>query len=149
MDGMRSPLHNYSRVSPGNFPPIKDKNNFRGGFEKNRRVGNYTLGEVIGTGQFSKVRVAFDLRTKKQYAMKILSLKNLKKENMEQQLRKEVAIMRIVNHPYIVKLEKVLQTKRNIYILMEHVTSGDLFRKIAKEKKFYLMNFLFLLKSSF
>lgn len=42
----------------------------------------------------------------------------------------------MVRHFNIVQLKKVLQTERNIYIIMEYVSGGELFSRIVKEKQF-------------
>ncbi len=82
------------------------------------------------------VKYAVDAETKKTYAVKVMNLNSIRREKMEIQLRREIAIMKILKHRYIVELKEVLQTDRNIYIVMELVTGGELFDKIVAEKKF-------------
>lgn len=82
------------------------------------------------------MKYAVDMETKKTHAVKIMNLNNIKREQMETQLKREIAIMKIMKHRHIVELKEVLQTDRNIYIVMELVTGGELFDKIVAATKF-------------
>ncbi len=42
--------------------------------------------------------------------------------------------MRIINHPYIVKLFEVIATQQKIMLVMEYINGGDLFDAISKKK---------------
>lgn len=45
--------------------------------------------------------------------------------------------MKIVRHPYIVRLHEVLASRTKIYIILEFVTGGELFDKIAQQGKLH------------
>lgn len=66
----------------------------------------------------------------------------IKKEKMEDQLKREIAIMKILKHSNIVQLQEVLQSAKHIYIVLEIVTGGELFDKIG----ILLKNFINKLK---
>ncbi|KAL9650533.1 hypothetical protein ABK040_004752 [Willaertia magna] len=99
-------------------------------------VANYELGRTLGQGKYSKVKYGREIETGESYAIKIMNLNNIKKEQMETQLKKEIAIMKIMKHEHIVSLKEVLQTEHNIYIIMELVTGGELFDRIVAAEKF-------------
>lgn len=101
-----------------------------------KRIGKYELGRTLGRGTFSKVKYAVDTETKQAYAVKIVDRKQVVKENMEQQLKREIAIMKILKHKHVVNLIEVLQTTKHIYIVLELVTGGELFDKIVQAKRF-------------
>mmetsp|Transcript_11129 Transcript_11129/g.16398 ORF Transcript_11129/g.16398 Transcript_11129/m.16398 type:complete len:321 (+) Transcript_11129:186-1148(+) len=101
-----------------------------------KQIGEYEIGKTIGRGKYSKVKYAVYIKTGKPYAMKILNLKDVRREHMETQLRKEIAIMKMIKNEHVVQLKDVLQTDRHIYIAMELVTGGELFEKIVAEEKF-------------
>eukprot|EP00906_Rhabdomonas_costata_P008784 RCo012473 len=98
--------------------------------------GKYELGKTIGKGHFSKVKEAVHVKTKIKFAVKAMERKVLKEEQMEEQLKKEIAIMRKLNHPAIVRLYEVFQTKSTVYLILELVSGGELFNKIVQEKRF-------------
>ena len=70
--------------------------------------------------------------------MKILDKEKITKENLEEDVLSEVRSMKIVNHPYIVRLIEVLKTNRKILLLMEYMDGGDLFDAIKSEKTNYM-----------
>jgi len=100
------------------------------------RIEKYETGKTLGRGAFSKVKYCTDTETNLAYAMKIIDRNMVKKEHMEEQLKREIAIMKILKHKNVVQLKEVLQSSKNIYIILELVTGGELFDKIVKAKKF-------------
>jgi 5'-AMP-activated protein kinase catalytic alpha subunit len=66
--------------------------------------------------------------------MKILDKEKITKENLEEDVLSEVRSMKIVNHPFIVRLIEVLKTNRKILLLMDYMDGGDLFDAIKSEK---------------
>jgi len=99
-------------------------------------VANYEILRTLGQGKYSKVKYGRDVETGKNYAIKIMNLNYIRKEQMELQLKREIAILKIMQHPNIVSLKEVLQTENNIYVIMELVTGGELFDRIVAAEKF-------------
>uniref|UniRef100_A0A7S1NGA1 non-specific serine/threonine protein kinase n=1 Tax=Eutreptiella gymnastica TaxID=73025 RepID=A0A7S1NGA1_9EUGL len=98
--------------------------------------GEYELGKTLGKGHFSKVKLGIHIQTKKQVAVKIMERKALVEEQMEEQLKREIAIMRKLDHPHVTKMFEVLQTQKHVYLVLELVTGGELFDKIVQKKRF-------------
>uniref|UniRef100_A0A2P2LRR5 non-specific serine/threonine protein kinase n=1 Tax=Rhizophora mucronata TaxID=61149 RepID=A0A2P2LRR5_RHIMU len=96
-----------------------------------RRVGKYELGRTIGEGTFAKVKFARNTETGESVAMKILAKTTILKHKMVDQIKREISIMKIVRHPYIVRLHEVLASRTKIYIILEFVTGGELFDRIV------------------
>lgn len=99
------------------------------------RVGQYVLGKQIGSGNFSKVRKGTD-PDGNTWAIKIVDKRRLKKENMEDQMLREVAIMRSLKQQNVVQLREVLQSTNHYYLVLELVTGGELFDKIVSARRF-------------
>jgi|UniRef100_A0A7S4G104 serine/threonine protein kinase len=99
-------------------------------------IGKYELGKTIGKGAFSKVKLATDTETGETYAVKIIDTAMLQKAHMEEQLKREIAIMKHLKHEHIIQMKEVLQTSKQIYIILELVSGGELFDKIVDAKKF-------------
>jgi serine/threonine protein kinase len=87
------------------------------------RVGEYDLGEKIGCGTFSTVKLARHRNSGQQYVAKIVSRAQ---NNVDQDIRREIAILRRVRHDNIVRLIEILESPNNYYIILESVTGGDL-----------------------
>lgn len=101
-----------------------------------KKIGKYELGKTLGKGTFSKVKYAVDVETNGAFAIKIIDKQQLAKEHMEEQLKREIAIMKHLKHENIVQLKEVLQTAKHIYIVLELVTGGELFDRIVAAKRF-------------
>ncbi|PNY15860.1 CBL-interacting serine/threonine-protein kinase 8-like protein, partial [Trifolium pratense] len=46
-------------------------------------------------------------------------------------IKREISIMKLVRHPYVVRLHEVLASRTKIYIILEFITGGELFDKIV------------------
>ncbi|CAL0319283.1 unnamed protein product [Lupinus luteus] len=95
-----------------------------------RKVGKYEIGRTIGEGTFAKVKFAQNTETGESVAMKVLDRSTILKHKMVDQIKREISIMKLVRHPYVVRLHEVLASRTKIYIILEFITGGELFDKI-------------------
>mmetsp|Transcript_18724 Transcript_18724/g.18706 ORF Transcript_18724/g.18706 Transcript_18724/m.18706 type:complete len:181 (+) Transcript_18724:1003-1545(+) len=51
-------------------------------------------------------------------------------------LRSEIAIMRLLDHPGVIQLKEVFDTKKHMLIVMEQVCGGELYQRIVNRKYF-------------
>lgn len=100
-----------------------------------KRIGKYEIGKTLGSGNFSKVKQATDVENGSLWAMKIIEKEQLQRDHMEEQLKREIALMKQLKHPHIVQLREVMQTQNHIYLVLELVTGGELFDKIVSSKR--------------
>ncbi|KAH0794549.1 CAMK family protein kinase [Histomonas meleagridis] len=100
-------------------------------------IGPYILSRTLGEGITSKVKLARHKETGQQVAIKIIS-KNLFLENEDFRLKvkREVALMRLVQHPNIMKLYDVLESNRHLYIILEYEEQGELFDYLVSNQYF-------------
>ncbi|XP_031437413.1 MAP/microtubule affinity-regulating kinase 3 isoform X3 [Clupea harengus] len=89
-------------------------------------VGNYRLLKTIGKGNFAKVKLARHILTGREVAIKIIDKTQLNPTSL-QKLFREVRIMKILNHPNIVKLFEVIETEKTLYLIMEYASGGEVF----------------------
>ncbi|MQL98486.1 hypothetical protein Taro_031193 [Colocasia esculenta] len=78
-----------------------------------RKVGKYEVGRTIGEGTFAKVKFAQNTETGESVAMKVLAKSTILKHKMVDQIQREISIMKIVRHPYIVRLHESHQGRLN------------------------------------
>ncbi|XP_070843953.1 MAP/microtubule affinity-regulating kinase 3-like isoform X2 [Chaetodon trifascialis] len=89
-------------------------------------IGNYRLLKTIGKGNFAKVKLARHVLTGREVAIKIIDKTQLNPTSL-QKLFREVRIMKILNHPNIVKLFEVIETEKTLYLVMEYASGGEVF----------------------
>ncbi|XP_059310430.1 CBL-interacting serine/threonine-protein kinase 3-like isoform X2 [Lycium ferocissimum] len=102
-----------------------------------RRVGKYEMGRTIGEGTFAKVKFARNSETGDPVAIKILDKDKVLKHKMAEQIKREIATMKLIRHPHVVQLYEVLASKTKIFIVLEFVTGGELFDKIVNHGRMH------------
>lgn len=96
-----------------------------------RCIGNYELGRTIGEGTFAKVRFAKHMETGEPFAIKIINKEKILKHKLVDQIKQEIATMKLIKHPNVVKMHEVMGSKSKIFIVLEFITGGELFDKIV------------------
>eukprot|EP00968_Pinguiococcus_pyrenoidosus_P018191 scaffold1867_cov247-Pinguiococcus_pyrenoidosus.AAC.28 len=96
---------------------------------------DFALGGILGQGRFSHVLNCYNKHTKENFAVKVIE-KSVMDADERELLRTEIAIMKLVNHPHIIRMEAVYEDKEKIYIVMEKLEGGELFSRIVGRPTF-------------
>ena len=117
-----------------------DENQFKNWIEYLRKATGYTnllgLYEVkqkLGNGKFGLVKLGINKQTKEKVAIKIMNKKNMDTSDIEL-VRTEIEILKICQHPNIIRLYDIFENVDYIYIIMEYCEGGDLFTYLEKRK---------------
>ena len=86
----------------------------------------YEVKQKLGNGKFGLVKLGVNKKTGQNVAIKMMSKKNMEEKDLEL-LRTEVEILKICQHPYIIKLYEIFENVDYYYIIMEYCSGGDLF----------------------
>ncbi|ORX49732.1 Pkinase-domain-containing protein [Piromyces finnis] len=89
-------------------------------------IGNYTMIRTLGEGNFAKVKLAKHKITGAEVAIKIIDKTNMDPKKINKMYR-EVRILKMLHHPNIIKLYEVIETSHTVFLVMEHVSSGELY----------------------
>ena len=98
-------------------------------------IGQYTLIEKIGEGEFSEVWTALHEKTQKTVAVKIVSKEKIKNPKEFTRFNREIAITKQNEHPLIVQLFQVLEDDNNKYLIMEYCSGKSFVQYIEEEGK--------------
>ncbi|XP_060917851.1 serine/threonine-protein kinase NIM1 [Labrus mixtus] len=99
-----------------------------------RRVGFYKVRGEIGSGTFSRVKMAFNALTKDKVAIKILDKTRLDHQ-AQRLLSREISSMESLQHPNVVRLYEVVDTPSRLFLVLEYAGGGDLHNRICSEGK--------------
>ncbi|XP_059213324.1 serine/threonine-protein kinase NIM1 [Centropristis striata] len=99
-----------------------------------RRVGFYKVRGEIGSGTFSRVKLAFHALTRDKVALKILDKTRLD-SHAQRLLSKEISSMESLAHPNVVCLYEVVDTPSRLFLVLEYAGGGDLHNRICTEGK--------------
>ncbi len=90
----------------------------------------YDIIDVLGEGTFGVVRLGKNKVTGDKFAIKILEKKKIKARHDEVRVKRELDIIKRVNHINVIKIIKIEEDKDNKYIIMEYCEKGELFNHI-------------------
>ena len=103
------------------------------------------LGRSLGQGTFGKVRLGTHLITNEKVAIKILEKEKIKDQSDVDRVTREIHILKIVRHPNVIQLYEVsflnhdslqiIETSRQLFLIMEYASGGELFDYIVKRKR--------------
>ncbi|GMF24546.1 unnamed protein product [Phytophthora fragariaefolia] len=98
---------------------------------------HYKLGAVLGVGGNGVVQRLEDERDGSAYAVKVL---DVAKFRHREQVVAEVEILRNITnnikHPNLIKIEKVYEEHRKVYIIQEMCTGGELYDRVVQRGKY-------------
>eukprot|EP01095_Lingulamoeba_sp_RSL-Kostka_P014431 TRINITY_DN62_c0_g1_i1.p1 TRINITY_DN62_c0_g1~~TRINITY_DN62_c0_g1_i1.p1 ORF type:complete len:254 (-),score=109.74 TRINITY_DN62_c0_g1_i1:80-841(-) len=95
----------------------------------------YEMGKEIGRGGFSVVIEGIDRKTKEKFAIKCIKKTMVEGDDIKL-LRREIKIMKKVNHPNILKLFEVFEDDEEFFLVMELVDGKELFDKIVEKGQY-------------
>lgn len=102
---------------------------------KETRFGEYVLGQTLGEGEFGKVKLGWRRDGGVQVAIKLIRRDSVSPHpNRLSKIYREIAILRTLSHPNIVRLHEMVETDRHIGIILEYASGGELFDYILTHR---------------
>eukprot|EP00826_Nyctotherus_ovalis_P000907 TRINITY_DN10078_c0_g3_i2.p1 TRINITY_DN10078_c0_g3~~TRINITY_DN10078_c0_g3_i2.p1 ORF type:complete len:373 (+),score=90.43 TRINITY_DN10078_c0_g3_i2:132-1250(+) len=96
-----------------------------------KKIGEYIMGELIGSRPYDEVYKGFSTRgEKKTVVVKMVPIKNVA-EKLIKSIENEVEMLKTFDHPNIIKLIDFCSTENHYYVITEHCNGNSLsaFRK--------------------
>jgi BR serine/threonine kinase len=105
-------------------------------------IGDYVLDKSLGAGSTSKVKLAWHQRTGEAVAVKIIK-KALFLDHPEllKKVQREIAVMRLLDHPGILSLRDVFESDHHIFIIENYAANGSLYDCIQSLPKLLALSF--------
>ncbi|KAI7901758.1 kinase-like domain-containing protein [Cokeromyces recurvatus] len=123
----------------GNFSNKKQKSPMLSpGNRRRKEVGDYWLGKTLGRGSSGRVKIGIHKITGEKVAIKIIPKAHLATNaSVERAVKREIAVMKLINHPNIMSLLDVidLSDSPNLYLVLEFVEGGELFEHLVSKGK--------------
>jgi 5'-AMP-activated protein kinase, catalytic alpha subunit len=108
----------------------------RGHRRSTKHKGPYILGATLGEGAFAKVKVATHIHTGEKVAIKILDKTAMVEDEDDiKRVQKEINILKKLRHKNIIQLYEVMESRKNLYIVMEICEGRELFDYIVEKKR--------------
>ena len=98
-------------------------------------LSNYIIDSTLGKGTFSIVKLAKDIRTNEEIAIKILEKNKIKNIRDYNRIKREINIVKKINHINIAQVFEIKEDLNKYYILMEYCEKGELFDLILSKRK--------------
>ena len=95
-------------------------------------IEDFCLGKPLGRGKFGNVYMAKQKRTHAPVALKVLFKAPMQAANCVKLLRREVEIQCRLKHPNIVRLYGYFHDTKSVYLILEFLAQGELFKLVAK-----------------
>lgn len=102
---------------------------------KETEFGEYVLGQTLGEGEFGKVKLGWKKDGSVQVAIKLIRRENLNTNPSRlPKIYREISILSQLSHPNIVRLHEMVETDRQIGIILEYASGGELFDYILTHR---------------
>ena len=85
----------------------------------------------MGKGTFGKVKLAIHLLTNEKVAIKILEKSRIKDKKDIERISREIKILKKVRHPNVIQLYEIIETDKELFLIMEYCHNGELFDYIV------------------
>ncbi|PRQ72453.1 Protein kinase-like domain-containing protein, partial [Rhodotorula toruloides] len=113
--------------------------------EEPSMVGQWRMGKTVGEGSSGRVKLAKHKLTGQYAAVKIVPKprrkgdqdKVEKADKMLLGIEREIVIMKLIEHPNVLRLLDVYETTHELYLIMEYVEGGELFDYLVRKKRLH------------
>jgi 5'-AMP-activated protein kinase, catalytic alpha subunit len=89
----------------------------------------------LGEGTFGKVKLGIHSITGERVAVKILEKSRIADVADVERVTREIHILKQIRHPNVIQLYEIIETTKQLFLVMEYVSEGELFELIVKKKR--------------
>jgi BR serine/threonine kinase len=101
-------------------------------------IGDYRVVRTLGAGTTSKVKLAEHISTGRRVAIKVVKKSDFAhRPSFQQKIEREIALMRLLDHPQILKLIDVFDSPRHLHLVLEYAEHGELFDFLVSSRSLH------------
>jgi serine/threonine protein kinase len=134
------PSHNVVRGGPTRVIPTitatAAPSTTKNLMQKQWCLEDFEIGRKLGRGKFGNVYLAREKQSKFIVALKIIHKKQLLKNKMEHQLRREIEIQSNLRHPNILRLYGYFHDAERVFLILEYAAGGELYGELCAQGRF-------------
>eukprot|EP00933_Yihiella_yeosuensis_P026252 TRINITY_DN20371_c1_g1_i2.p1 TRINITY_DN20371_c1_g1~~TRINITY_DN20371_c1_g1_i2.p1 ORF type:complete len:680 (+),score=119.99 TRINITY_DN20371_c1_g1_i2:243-2282(+) len=98
-----------------------------------KSIGHYILMKTIGEGTFGKVKLGTHILTGERVAVKVLEKERIVDIADVERVAREIHILKLIRQcRHIIQLYEIIETPRQLYLIMEYAPGGELFDYIVE-----------------
>ena len=94
---------------------------------KRYRLNEFAVRDLLGRGAFSEVSLVRHIFEEQHYALKCYKKSEIATTTKILRLMSEIEILRVIKHPFILRLTATFQDPRRMYLMFEFCQGGELF----------------------
>ncbi len=125
------PKEKFQSNSAENLKPNETKPTKK----ESKNIGSYILGKDLGEGTFGKVKLATNVQTNEKVAIKILDKSRIESSEDIKRLEREICILKKIRHKNIIQLYEIMESRKNLYLVMEYCEGKELFDYIVLKSR--------------
>lgn len=91
--------------------------------------------KTIGEGTFGKVKLGTHILTGERVAVKVLEKERIVEIADVERVAREIHILKLIRHAHIIQLYEIIETPRQLYLIMEYASGGELFDYIVQHSR--------------
>eukprot|EP00760_Papus_ankaliazontas_P036351 PhM_4_TR8291/c1_g1_i1/m.40588/K07198/PRKAA, AMPK; 5'-AMP-activated protein kinase, catalytic alpha subunit len=100
------------------------------------KIGDYIIDRILGQGGFGQVHLVHNSISGKPYALKTMQKSFIKQYDLDAYVKREIAVLKSMRHRHIVRYRDSFETDRDVVLVMELASHGELFDRIVLVKRF-------------
>ena len=94
-------------------------------FSDKHSLSDYIIGKQIGQGAYAVVRIGMHKKLNKKVALKIYEKDKIKDIQRKKSVRREIRLMKRLNHPNIATLYEAIETEEQVIHVLDYVPGGS------------------------